>query len=121
MQSQRPDEGSTNFNITLDITANNYATVYVIIDPLTKDILRANGRGNLRMKVGTNENMDIRGRYEIDRGDYNFTFQSFIKKPFVFKEGVGNYIQWTGDPYDADINIQAIYEAENVQFSDLAL
>jgi len=119
MQPQHVDHGSTNFNITLDITANNYATVYVIIDPLTKDILRANGRGNLRIKVGTNENMDVRGRYEIDRGDYNFTFQSFIKKPFVFKEGVGNYIQWTGDPYNADINIQAVFEAENVQFSDL--
>lgn len=34
-------------------------------------------------------------------------------------QGVDNYIQWTGDPYDADINIQAIYEAENIQFSDL--
>ena len=34
-------------------------------------------------------------------------------------QGVDNYILWTGDPYDADINIQAIYEAENIQFRDL--
>ncbi len=121
MKPQNASHGGTNFNLTLDITANNYADVYVIIDPLTKDIIKANGHGNLRIKVGTNESMDMRGRYEIDRGDYNFTFQSFIRKPFVLKEGVGNYIQWTGDPYNADINIQAIYEAENVQFSDLGL
>ena len=114
-------QGNNNFTVTLDVTANNYANVYVIIDPLTKDIIRANGHGNLRIRVGTNESMDMRGRYEIDRGDYNFTFQTFIRKPFVFMEGVGNYIQWTGDPYDANINIQAVYEAENVQFSDLGL
>ena len=34
-------------------------------------------------------------------------------------QGADNYILWTGDPYDADINIHAIYEAENIQFSDL--
>lgn len=116
-----PTHGESNFTVTLDVTANNYANVYVIIDPLTKDIIKANGHGNLRIKVGTTESMDMRGRYEIDRGDYNFTFQTFIRKPFVFMEGVGNYIQWSGDPYDANINIQAVYEAENVSFSDLGL
>jgi len=121
MQAQKTSRGNTNFTVTMDITANNYATVYVIIDPLTRDIIKANGHGNLRIRVGTTENMDMRGRYEIDQGDYNFTFQSFIRKPFIFKEGTGNYIQWTGDPYNADINIQAVYEAENVQFGDLGL
>ncbi len=71
------------------------------------------------MRVGTNEDMTIRGSYVIDRGNYNFSFQSFIKKPFVFMQGAENYIRWTGDPYDADINVQAIYKAENIQFSDL--
>ena len=57
--------------------------------------------------------------YVIDRGNYNFSFQSFIKKPFVFRQGVENFIRWSGDPYDADINVQAIYEAENIQLSVL--
>ena len=34
-------------------------------------------------------------------------------------QGAENYIRWSGDPYDADINVQAVYEAENIQFSDL--
>ena len=34
-------------------------------------------------------------------------------------QGTENYIHWSGDPYDADINVQAIYEAENIQFNDL--
>jgi hypothetical protein len=121
MKAGKPTESEDNFTVTLDVTANNYANVYLIIDPLTKDIIKANGHGNLQIQVGTNTDMNMRGKYEIDHGDYNFSFQSFIRKPFVFMEGVNNYIQWTGDPYNADINIQAIYEAENVQFSDLGL
>ena len=119
MKAQTPPSSVDNFTVSLDVTANNYANVYLIIDPLTKDIIKANGHGELQMRVGTNEDMTMRGRYVIDRGNYNFSFQSFIKKPFVFKQGADNYIQWTGDPYDAEINIQAIYEAENIQFSDL--
>jgi len=119
MKTQNPISSESNFTVTLDVTANNYANVYLIIDPLTKDIIKANGHGNLQMRVGTNENMTMRGRYVIDQGNYNFSFQSFIKKPFVFMQGADNYIQWSGDPYDADINVQAVYEAENIQFNDL--
>ena len=119
MKAQNPASSESNFTVSLDVTANNYANVYLIIDPLTHDVIKANGHGVLQMRVGTNEDMSIRGRYVIDRGNYNFSFQSFIKKPFVFMQGADNYIQWTGDPYDADINVQAIYEAENIQFSDL--
>ena len=119
MKAQKPAESENNFTVNLDINANNYANVYLIIDPLTKDIIKANGHGNLQMSVGTNEDMSIRGRYLIDRGNYNFSFQSFIKKPFVFMQESENYIQWNGDPYDADINVQAVYEAENIQFNDL--
>ena len=121
MKPQKAPGTEENFTVTLDVTANNYANVYLIIDPLTKDIIKANGHGNLQIVVGTNTNMNMRGKYEIDRGNYNFSFQSFIRKPFVFKEGSNNYIQWTGDPYNADINIQAVYEAENVQFGDLGV
>jgi hypothetical protein len=34
-------------------------------------------------------------------------------------QGRENFIRWSGDPYDADINVQAVYEAENIQFNDL--
>jgi hypothetical protein len=119
MKIQDLGSSENNFTVSMDVTANNYANVYLIIDPLTKDVIKANGHGNLQMRVGTNEDMSMRGRYVIDRGNYNFSFQSFIKKPFIFMQGTENYIQWTGDPYDADINVQMIYVADNIQFNDL--
>lgn len=111
----------SNLNVSLDIAANNYANMYVILDELTGDIIQANGHGNLKLKAGTDGEFTIIGRYDIDRGNYNFNFQSLLRKPFKLREGVGNYIQWKGDPYDADIKIDAEYRAENVRFSDLGL
>ncbi|HEV3415116.1 MAG TPA: translocation/assembly module TamB domain-containing protein [Puia sp.] len=116
-----PDKKSSNLFVTLNVDANNFVNVYMILDPLSGDIIKTNGRGNLVMTIGTTQDLTLNGRYQIDRGSYNFTFQTFIHKPFVLKEGVGNYIQWTGNPYDATIGIQAVYTAQNVQFSDLGI
>jgi hypothetical protein len=121
IRKQTPDKKSSNLFVTLNVDANNYANIYMILDPLSGDIIKTNGRGNMVMTIGTTQDLTLNGRYEIDRGSYNFTFQSFIHKPFILKEGVGNYIQWTGNPYDATINIQAVYTAQNVQFSDLGI
>jgi hypothetical protein len=111
----------SNLGVTLDITANNYVNMYVIIDEMTGDIIEANGHGNLKMKASTDGEFTMTGRYDIDKGNYNFNFQSLLRKPFKLRQGVGNYIQWSGDPYDAQIKIAAEYLAENVRFSDLGL
>ncbi len=121
MKNQAPDKKSSNLLVTLDMVANNYATVYVIVDPLSGDIIKATGHGNLLVKVGTSTDLTLNGHYDIDRGNYNFTFQSLIHKPFILSEGVGNYIEWNGNPYDAIIDIEAVYKAENVRFSDLGV
>jgi hypothetical protein len=110
----------SNLKVSLDVTANNLANMYVIIDELTGDIIQANGHGNLKMEASTDGDFTINGVYNIDRGNYNFNFQSLLRKPFKLQENTGNYIQWKGDPYDANIKIVAEYEANDVRFSDLA-
>ncbi|MET0300449.1 MAG: translocation/assembly module TamB domain-containing protein, partial [Flavitalea sp.] len=118
MQEQYSGQES-NLNVSLDVNANNYANMYVILDELTGDIIKASGHGNLQIRAGTSSDFTIQGRYDIDRGNYNFNFQSFLHKPFRLRENVGNFISWAGDPNDANIKIEAEYEAENVRFSDL--
>lgn len=120
METKRQFDES-NLTVNLDVTANNYANMYVILDELTGDIIQANGRGNLKIQASTDGEFYITGRYDIDRGNYNFNFESLLKKPFRLREGVGNYIQWSGDPSNATIKVDAEYEAENVRFSDLGL
>jgi hypothetical protein len=119
MKAVRSAEES-NLTVSLDVTANNLANMYVIIDELTGDIIQANGHGNLKLEASTDGEFTINGVYNIDRGNYNFNFQSLLRKPFKLQENAGNFIQWKGDPYDANIKIVAEYEANDVRFSDLA-
>jgi len=109
----------TNITVDLELTANPLAKIDVILDELTGDIIKATGFGRLKIHAGTTDNLTINGRYEVQKGSYDFNFQSFIKKPFILKEDAGSFIEWNGDPYNARINIEALYEAKNVRLGDL--
>lgn len=104
----------------VEVTANPMVTVKVVLDELTGDEIKGKGSGTLNIRSGTSEPLTLRGRFDIDEGDYLFTFQSFFKKPFQIKKGGQNYIEWNGDPYDANIRFEAIYTADRVSFAPLA-
>jgi hypothetical protein len=110
---------SSNLSMDLDLTANNLLKMNVILDELSGDVISAIGKGSIKIHTGTNENLTLNGRYNIDKGNYNFNFQDIFKKPFTLDPGSGSFISWTGDPYDAEININATYLAEQVRMSTL--
>jgi hypothetical protein len=110
---------STNIIYDVDVTANRMLTVKVVLDDLTGDEIKGKGRGRLNIHSGTSEPLKIRGRYDIEEGNYLFTFQSFFKKPFELRKGSDNYIEWTDDPYKAQIHFDAMYTAEDVNFAPL--
>ena len=114
------NKNATNIIYDVEVTATPMVTVKVVLDELTGDEIKGRGTGTLKMRSGTSEPLSLRGRFDIDEGDYLFTFQSFFKKPFVLKKGENNYIEWTGDPNDAKINLTAVYTATNVSYAPLA-
>jgi hypothetical protein len=57
------------------------------------------------------------GTYTITEGTYGLTIQNIIKKNFVFREG--GTIVFGGDPYDAQLNMQAQHTVNGVSLSDL--
>lgn len=110
----------TNLTYDVDITGNRMVNVRVVLDELTSDEIRGRGEGRLKIVAGTTEPLTMRGRYNINEGNYRFTFQSFFKKPFELKKDAGNYIEWTGDPYHPTVKIDAVYKTEKkVDFSPL--
>ncbi|HMP94078.1 MAG TPA: translocation/assembly module TamB domain-containing protein, partial [Phnomibacter sp.] len=110
---------ATNLLIDLDLTANPLVKIDVILDEATNDVLKASGRGNLRIRTGTFEETVMRGRYQLERGSYDYNFQSIFKKPFLLEGGDDSWIEWQGDPLDANLNIKALYVAEKVSLRDL--
>ncbi|HLF45659.1 MAG TPA: hypothetical protein VI548_04505 [Chitinophagaceae bacterium] len=110
----------SNLTYDVDLTANEMVNIRVVLDELTNDEIRGRGEGNLRIFSGTTEPLSIRGRYNINEGNYRFSFQSFFKKPFELKENAGNYIEWNGDPFHPIVKIEAVYKTEKkVDFAPL--
>ena len=109
-----------NLTVNLKMTANNLARINVILDEAAGDQISAVGSGIINLRAGTKEDLSLNGRFDIDRGDYIFNFQS-IRRKFKLREDEENYIKWNDDPYDADINVVAEYRAYNVRFSDLGI
>ena len=120
MDESKSSKTESNLTVNLKMTANNLARINVILDEVAGDQISAIGTGVLELRAGTRENLSLNGRFDIDEGDYTFTFQS-IKRNFKLREGETNFIQWNDDPYNADINVVAEYAAHNVRFSDLGL
>ncbi len=107
----------TNIRVNMEITANPFAKIDVILDETTADIIKARGSGKLIINVGTQEPLTIRGRYVVEEGQYTFNFQTFLKTPFILQSG---FIEWQGDPYLANLHIDAVYRATQVDLSSIA-
>ncbi|MCU0395156.1 MAG: translocation/assembly module TamB, partial [Chitinophagaceae bacterium] len=113
------DSLNTNIHMELDLTATPLCTIDVIMDELSGDRLSATGAGSLQIRTGTIDATVMRGRYQIEKGSYNYSFQTLIKKPFELEGGENSYIEWNGDPYNANLNVGARYVAQNVSLRDL--
>ncbi len=107
----------TDTHINFLINCTPEATIKVLMDARTNDYITLNGRGTLRASYYNKGSFNMFGTYVVDHGTYGITIQDIIKKNFVFNEG--GTIIFGGDPYDAALNLQAIYTVNGVSLSDL--
>lgn len=102
---------SSNLLVDLDLYANPLLKINLILDEITNDVIQGQGDGFINLIVGTNERTSMNGWFNITKGKYTYNWQAFIKKPFEINKG---RIEWSGDPYDARINIDASYIVKNI-------
>lgn len=101
-------------NMNLDLNEN--ATLNLILDEQTGDVIRAQGNGIIEIAIPRNGDLAMYGVFEVANGDYRFTIQriyniSLFNAPFQFKKG--GTITWIGDPIRAQINLDAEYKGLN--------
>ena len=90
----------------LDVTTD--AQVEIVVDPETKSFLRGVGAGNLLLEIDTAGSFAMWGDFIALEGIYNFKNLGLIDKTFRLRPG--GTIVWEGDPYGAQINMQAVYD-----------
>ncbi len=93
-------------NLDLNIDAPPGSIVHLVIDPLLGDVINAVSTGNVQL-VLENDEFQVFGRLDVTSGDYQFTAgELFIKS---FQINPGGFIEWSGDPINATLNIPASY------------
>lgn len=95
-------------NFEMNVTLTDAAEVQLIFDEQAGDIIRGRGEGDLKLTINREGEFKMYGNYVIKRGEYLFTLLNWVNKPFTVTEG--GTINWYGDPYSAQINLDATYE-----------
>ena len=105
----------TGIDLNMNIIPTTDAEVRLIFNEKTEDLMIANGQGDLNITADNFGNIFMSGQYMINSGKYNFVFNP-IREEFFLKNG--GTITWTGNPYDANLNISA-YTPVNASLDQL--
>ena len=90
----------------LDVT--NEASIEIVIDQETGSYLSGRGGGNLFMEINTNGKFNMWGDFITFEGIYNFKNLGVIDKKFSLKPG--GSIVWEGNPLEAQMDLEAVYD-----------
>ena len=110
-------QNRTDIYINFLVNTTPDATMRLLMDANTKDYITLNGEGTIRATYHNKGPFNMFGTYTIDHGTYGITIQNIIKKNFTFNKG--GTIIFGGDPYNAALNMQAMYTVNGVSLSDL--
>jgi hypothetical protein len=90
----------------LDVTPD--AEVEIVVDKKAGSSIKGSGFGSLLMEINTNGKFNMYGDFITYKGEYNFKYRGIINKKFTLKPD--GTITWDGDPFKAQLNVEAVYE-----------
>lgn len=99
--------GTEGMQLNANLELNDNLEIQIVFDPTIGDILKARGTGDIKITLDQDGMINMFGEYRISKGDYLFTLSNLLNKKFVLTSG-GTLI-WNGSPYDATIDIHAVY------------
>ena len=102
-------------NMLFDVTPD--AMLKIIMNEKTGDNITVRGNGPIRANFYNKGPFRMYGVFNIDEGNYRMNIQDVIRKDFQLAHG--GTIAFNGDPYQGDLNMQAIYTVKSASLSDL--
>jgi hypothetical protein len=99
--------GTSGYDLSSIIEINKEATLRLLMDPASTDSLVVRGEAALSFTMDQSGKMSLTGAYNLSDGSYLVSLESVIKKKFDID--AGSTIIWNGDPFDAEISIDAKY------------
>ncbi len=94
-------------NLGLNVTHDANIQLFL---PYQMGNIQATGNGDLFMNIDPSGNFNMEGQYIIDKGSFFLTLQNIINRDFNIRRG--SHIVWSGDPYNAQIDLKAVYRVK---------
>lgn len=94
--------------MNFDLEVTDDAVAEIVIDRNTGSVLRGRGNGFMDVAINTNGKFEINGVYVVDNGIYEF--RNIVNKNFIVKPG--GTVVWNGNPFDAYLDIVAVYQTK---------
>ena len=92
-------------NFDLEVTPSAEVKIFL---PYNMGYIEGTGGGNLRLGINPRGDFTMTGDYMIREGDFFFTIEKLIGRNFKIREG--SHIAWAGNPYEATVDIRAVYK-----------
>ncbi len=106
-------------NLFMKLSMTEDAEMFLIFDERAGDEIIGRGKGDIEMKVLRDGTFSMVGDYFIDSGTYLFTMLNVVNKKFKVQKG--GSIRWYGDPFGAEINLEAKYSGLSTPISNLII
>lgn len=103
--------GFVGADVEAQITITDASNLTIIIDPTTGDNLTVRGAADpLFIGMRPTGEINMSGRFTVTEGKYSMDFYDLASRELDIAQG--SYINWTGDPLQAIMDITAIYNVE---------
>ncbi|MFB6319390.1 translocation/assembly module TamB domain-containing protein [Saccharicrinis sp. FJH54] len=110
VEKEEEDIELSGFSFNMEVEATPDARVELIFDSRIGDVIKGQGSGTLVFNYDTKSDFKMYGDYTVSSGEYLFTAQNVINKRFDIEPG--GVIKWSGDPYNATLNLDAYYRTK---------
>ena len=101
---------ATGYDVTAVVTITDRTPFTIVIDPASGDNLKVRAAGTLNTNIAPDGTITLSGRLDVDRGRYHMSLYDLAQRDFILARG--SSITWSGDPYNADLNLTAIYKVQ---------
>jgi len=98
------------FDIDMAVEIAEDVVFNIVLDQRTDDRLQVQGEANFKLNIDPNGTIGLNGSYELNNGFYQTNLYNLVSRKFEIRPG--SSITWMGDPFDAKLDVTAIYEVE---------
>lgn len=103
---------ATGYDVRANITINDNTPFTIVIDEASGDNLKVRAEGTLNAVLDERGAQTLTGRLDVTEGQYVLSLYDLAERKFDI--GPDSYLVWSGDPYNAQLNVSAIYKVRAV-------